>query len=70
MATFHVGCCHTWLPLLQELEEAEARFRDHMSHSAQQKGAPTAGPAGRWEQVAAGSLQGALPQMLLDYTGK
>ena len=43
----HVGCSHTWLPLLQELEEAEARFRDHMSHSAQQKGAPTAGPAGR-----------------------
>eukprot|EP00891_Asterochloris_glomerata_P003141 jgi/Astpho2/3141/Aster-x0147 len=53
-----------------ELEEAEARFRDHMSHSAQQKGAPTAGPAGRWEQVAAGFLQGALPQMLLEYTGK
>ena len=36
-------------PALQELEEAEARFRDHMSHSGQQKGAPTAGPAGRWE---------------------
>ena len=70
MVTLNVGCPHVWPPLLQELEEAEARFRDHMSHSSQQKGVPAAGPAGRWEQELAGCLQGALPQMLLNAPGR
>ena len=47
--SMYKGCPYVWPPLLQELEEAEDRFRDHVSHSAQQKGAPTAGFAGRWE---------------------